>query len=105
MLFHSFPKLKTNSRKHPGSLGTGCVSPKRNRAAGSRALLPRQPQFTSVLSTKLFVGGENPRGAPGVTREGGAPRRGVPRGRGVGFGGGEGYVGCRVCVGAGCWAC
>lgn len=93
--FHSFPKLKINIRKHPGSPGWHPLhlSPKRNCTAHPRAPLPSQPQFTSDLFTKPLVGGENPRGRPGSHARGGSPKEGSPQGPGVGFGGGEGYWG------------
>lgn len=103
MLFHSFPKLKINSRKHPGSLGTRRIS-LQNKTVRS---FPGLPFLASLSLPATFPPNSSwvekiPGVALGVTR-GGSPKEGSPQGRGVGFGGGEGYLGCRVWgrVGAG----
>jgi hypothetical protein len=82
MLFHSFPKLKINSRKHPGSLGTRCISLQNETTRP----IPGLPCFASLSLPATFPPKPSwvekiPGGALGVTREGGAPRRGVPRDR------------------------
>lgn len=92
-IFFSFPpELKSTVGKHPGSLGTLCISfqTKTPKPYGSS-----QGSFTLSASVYPFPAAatfppstwwveEIPRGALGVTRRRGSTRRGVPRGWGRG---------------------
>lgn len=92
-IFFSFPpELKSTVGKHPGSLGTLCISlqtetPKPYGSSQgsftlSASVYPFPAAATFPPSTWWVV--EIPRGALGVTRRRGSTRRGVPRGWGRG---------------------